>query len=68
MKLKKKENPSVDASDLLRCGNKILKGRKRRQNVEQRLKERPFRDRSPVDPFHIQTPSPDTIAYAKKCL
>jgi hypothetical protein len=39
VKLKKREDQSVDASVLLRRGNKI-----RRQSVEQSLKERPSRD------------------------
>jgi hypothetical protein len=32
------------------------------------LKERASRDRLPVDPSHMQTPNPDTIVDAKKCL
>jgi hypothetical protein len=39
VKLKKKEDLSVEASVLLRMGNKTW-----RQSVEQILKERPFRD------------------------
>jgi hypothetical protein len=41
-----------------------------RQNVEQRLKERPCKDCSTMghggDPSHIQPPNPDTIADANK--
>jgi hypothetical protein len=45
MKLKKKDNQSMDASVLLRRGNKIpIREELQRQSVEQRLKERPFRD------------------------
>ena len=40
----KKEDQSVGASVLLRKGNKILIEQIWRQSVEQRLKERPFRD------------------------
>jgi len=44
MKLKKKEDRSVDASVLLRRGNKILRGEIQGPSVEQRLKQRPSRD------------------------
>jgi len=45
MKLKKKEDQSVDTSDLLRRGNKKYTQEKiQRQSVDQRLKERPSRD------------------------
>jgi hypothetical protein len=44
MKLKKKEDQSVDTLVLLRRGNKIPMGGNMRQSVEQRLKERPSRD------------------------
>jgi hypothetical protein len=44
MKPKKKEDQSVDASVLIRRGNKILTGKIWRQSVEQRLKERPSRE------------------------
>jgi hypothetical protein len=44
MKPKKKKDQNVDASVILRRGNKILTGGNRRQHVEQRLKEKPSRD------------------------
>jgi hypothetical protein len=44
MKLKKKEDQSVDASVLLRRGTKYSRKEVQRQSVEQRLKERPSRD------------------------
>jgi hypothetical protein len=44
MKLKKMEDQSVDASVLLRRGNKILTGGNMDTNCEQRLKERPLKD------------------------
>jgi hypothetical protein len=46
MKFKKKEDRSINVSDLLRSGKKILNGGNtiRSQTVEERLKERPFRD------------------------
>jgi hypothetical protein len=43
LKLKKKEDQSVNASVLLKRGNKILTGEIRGQSVEQRLKEEPYR-------------------------
>jgi hypothetical protein len=44
MKLKKKEDQSVDALVLLRRGNKILMRGNQRHSVEEQLKERPSRD------------------------
>jgi hypothetical protein len=44
MKLKKKEDQSVDASVLFRRGNKILRGEIWRQSIEQTQKERSSRD------------------------
>jgi hypothetical protein len=43
-KLKKKDNQSVDASVLLRRGNKMLTGGNMETSKEQRLKERPSKD------------------------
>jgi hypothetical protein len=39
-----------------------------RQSVEQRLKERPSRDCPTWDASHVQSPNPDTIVDANKCL
>jgi hypothetical protein len=47
LKLKKKEDQSVGASVLLRKGNKILMGANTEKSMEQRLKERPYRDFPP---------------------
>jgi hypothetical protein len=44
MKLKKKDNQSVDMSVLLRNGSKIPMEGDTETNYEQRLKERPSRD------------------------
>jgi hypothetical protein len=44
MKLKKKEDKNMDASVLLRRGNKFSQEEVWRQSVEQSLKERPSRD------------------------
>jgi hypothetical protein len=38
------------------------------QRLEQRLKERHSETVIPRDTSHLQTPNPDTIVYAKKCL
>ena len=54
--MKKKEEPSVDASVLLRRGTKYSQEEIRRQSVEQRHSS------------HIQTPNPDTIVDVGKCL
>ena len=55
MKPKKKEDKSVDASVILRKGNKILTGR----NMETKCG---------VDPSHIQSPKPEAILDARKYL
>jgi len=39
-----------------------------RQSVEQRLRERSSRDGTTQDPSHIQSPNPDNIVGAKKCM
>ena len=59
MKLKKKEEQSVDTSVLLRKGNKMLMG----ANMETKCGTETA---PPGDPSHIQ--SPDTIVDANKCL
>jgi hypothetical protein len=69
MKLKKKTDQSVNASVLLRRGNKTLK----EGNMETKVWKRDWRKGhpetapSPGDPFHKQSPNPDTIVDAKKC-
>ena len=64
MKLRKKEDHSVDTSVLLRRENKNPREEIQRQSVEQRLNERPARD----CPTYIQLPNPGTIVDARKCL
>ena len=69
MKLKKKEDQNVDTSFLLRMGNKIpMEGvtetKFRVQTEERTIQRLPH----PGNPFHIQPPNPDTIAYAIKVL
>jgi hypothetical protein len=61
MKLKKKEDQSVDTSPLLRIGNKIpMEG----------VTETKFGAETapPRDPSHNQPPNADTIAYTSKIL
>ena len=64
MKLQKEEDQSVEASVLLRRGDKILKGGHTETSMEQRPKERPS---PPGDLCHTQSPNPDTISDAKQC-
>jgi hypothetical protein len=70
MKLKKKEGQCVDASVLLRRGNKILMG----GNTETKFvvdTEGKAIQRLPhlgINPSHILSPNPDTIVHANKCL
>jgi hypothetical protein len=68
MKLKKKEDQSMDTSVLLRRGNKIPMG-----GHTEKVWSRDWRNDHPEtvplgDPFHIQSPNPDTIVDANKCL
>jgi hypothetical protein len=69
MKLKKKDDQSVDASVLLRRGGaKYSQEEIWRQSVEQRLKKRLSRDCLPGDPFHKQPPNPEVIVDARRFL
>jgi hypothetical protein len=68
MKLKKKEDQRVDTLLFLKMGNKYLWKESQRQSLKLRLKEGPSRDCPTPDPSHIQSPNPDTIAYASKIL
>ena len=66
MKLKKKEDQSVDTLFLLRTGNKIpMEGvTETKFGAEMDHPE----TSPPRDLSHIQLPNPDTIAYARKLL
>jgi hypothetical protein len=84
MKLKKKEDRSVDTMVLLRRGNKTLMG----EDTETKCRVEPegkviqrlphhhhhYHHPSPLPspphphPSHIQLPNPDTIVDANKCL
>ena len=68
MKLKNKEDQSVDTSILLRRGSKYQWEEILRQSIEKKLKERPFRDCPTGDPSHIQSLKPDTIVDFNECL
>jgi hypothetical protein len=65
MNLKRKEDQSVDNSVFLRRGNKIPTG----GNIETKCgAETEGKAAPPGDPSHIQSPNPDTIVDAKKCM
>ena len=69
MKLKKKEDQSVDTLSLLRMGNKVPNGRSYREKVwswDERM-DHP-ETATPRDPSHSQPPNTDTIAYTSKIL
>jgi hypothetical protein len=69
MKLKKKEDQSVDTSFLLRTGTKCTWEEIQRQCLERKLKEMLYTVTVPSgDPFHIQLENADFILDAKKCL
>jgi len=69
MKPKKNDNQSVDASVLLRRGNKNIHRKKYAdKNLEYRLKERTSRDCCTWGSSHIQPPNPDNIVDVKKCM
>jgi hypothetical protein len=64
MKLKKKEDQSVDTMFLLRIRNKIpMKG-----VIETKFGKDHPETAPPSDPSHEQLPNPDTIAYVSKIL
>ena len=69
MKLKKKEDQSMDASILLRRGNKILMGGNTETKCGAETEGKAIqRLPPPRDPSHIQTPNPDTTADTRKSL
>jgi hypothetical protein len=62
MKLKKVEDQSVDASVLLRRGNKILMGGNTETLCGAEAEGKAIQRLFPTgDPSHIQTPNPDTL-------
>jgi hypothetical protein len=69
MKLKKKEDQSVDTSVLLRMGNKNTHGKRYRDKMWSRDEGKGHPETSPSgDTSHIQSPNPDTSVDAYKCL
>ena len=69
MKLKKKEDQSVDTSFLLRMGNKIpMEGVTETKTGATMGRRTIQRLPHPRDPSHKQPPNPDTIAYASKTM
>ena len=69
MKLKKKEDQSVNTSFLLRMGNKIPVEGVNRDKVWSRAWRNDHPETTPLgDPPHKQPPNPDTIAYSRKIL
>jgi hypothetical protein len=68
LKLKNKEDKSVDTLFLLRRGNKITMGGDRETKYGAETEKKATQRLSPRDPSHIQLPNPDTIFDANKCL
>jgi hypothetical protein len=73
MKLKKKEDQSVDTSVLFGSGNKILKRGNMETKCGAETESKAIQKLSPLgvgwgNPSHIQSPNPDTITDAKKSL
>jgi hypothetical protein len=67
MKLKKKEDQSVDTSFLHRMRNEIPMEGVIETNIRDEMEGHP-ETAAPKDPSHKQPPNPDTIAYASKIL
>jgi hypothetical protein len=67
MKLKKKEDQSVDTSFRLRRGNKIPMEGVTETNFRAETEGRTIQ-RLPHPGIHIQQPNPDTITYVSKIL
>ena len=71
MKLKKKEDQCVGALVLLRRENKIPTGANRKKKCGSETEGKTIQHPEtalPRDPSHIQSPNPDTIIDAKKCM
>jgi hypothetical protein len=69
MKLKKKEEQNVDASVLLRRRNKILMRGNTKTKCEAETEGKAIQRLPHLgNSSQIQTPYPDTIVDAKKCL
>jgi len=70
MKLKKKDDQSVDASVLLRNRNKNIHRQKYRDKFEAETEEKAIQRplHLGIQPIHMQPPNPDNIVDAKKCM
>ena len=69
MKLKNKKDQSVDTSVLLRRGNKISMGGDTEIKCGAEIEGLKDTETAPPgDPSHIQSPNPDTVVDANKCL
>jgi hypothetical protein len=68
MKLKKKEDPSLDTLLLLRMGNKTPMEGVTETKFGAEMEGRTIQRLPHPGTAHIQPPSPDTIAYARKIL
>jgi hypothetical protein len=68
MKLKKKEDQSVDTSVPLRRGNEIPLGGGTKTKCGAETEGMTIQTAPLGDPSHIQPPNPDTIVDANKCL
>ena len=68
MKLKKKEDQSVDDSVLLFKENKILKGGNMVTKGGVETERKTMKESAPLGVSHIQTPNLNTMVDAKNCL
>jgi hypothetical protein len=68
MKLKKKEDQSVDASGLLRSRKKIPMGENMETKCGAETEGKAIQRLPHPYPSHIQPPNPDLIVDARKCL
>jgi hypothetical protein len=69
MKLKRKEDQSVDTLVPLRRGNKIPMEGDTKTKYGAETEGKAIQRLPPLrDPSHTQTPNPDTIVDANKCL
>jgi len=68
MKLKKKEDQSVDLSVILKRGNKILTGGNMETNCRAETEGKAIQRLSHLDPSYIYSANPENIADDKKCM
>jgi len=68
MKLKKKQDQSVEASILLKRGNKVLKGGNKETKFGAETEGKAIQRLPHLGIHSVQTPNPDIVVDAKKCL